>query len=86
MLGDNVGFMTTPSDIIAYYSPKRAQLYVNNDTRVSGSPLSNFTEEVTTILNTFGSSVVSSTELLSLNGVSMEVSIDLKKNERINAY
>ena len=86
MTGDNPSFMTNPSDIIAYYSPKRAQLYANNDVRVSGSPLSNFTEQVQSNLDTFGSTIVSSNEINLLNGVDMEISIDLKKNERINAY
>ena len=85
MTGDNPSFMVNPSDIIAYYSPKRAILYPNNDVRVSGSPLSNFTEQVQTF-SLFGSVVVNSNNIRTFTPADVEVEIDLKKNERINAY
>jgi hypothetical protein len=85
MGNNNPSFITNPNDIIAYYSPKRELLYPVSNRLVTGSPLSNFTENVN-VISTFHNGITVGGSLTSNAVAEIEIFIDLKKNERINAY
>lgn len=77
-------FTSTPSDIIAYVSPKRCITKGDNDPEASGSPLTNFQEQVNVVQRNH---VITSNTVLdksSFSSVWFEIEVDLLKNERIN--
>ena len=76
---------TTPSDIIAFVSPKRCQTLGANDVKSAGSPLSNF-EEIVTVNSFNHSSNIISTTRVAESEVDFTVTIDLLKNERVHCY
>lgn len=79
-------FVTQPNDVIAYVSPKRCLLNGNSDINSTGSPISNFTEQVQIAVRSHTIIADSATERDSKSSVSMTVEVDLLKNERVNAY
>ena len=77
-------FTSTPSDIIAYVSPKRCITKGDNDPEASGSPLTNFEEQVNVVQRNH---VITSNTVLdksSFSSVWFEIEVDLLKNERVN--
>lgn len=81
----NNDFITNPSDVIAYISPKRYNA-VGATTESVGSPLSNFTETVQVDLATHVITNNTTTDKDSASSVDITIEIDLEKNERVNFY
>jgi hypothetical protein len=77
-------FTESPSDIIAYVSPKRCIAFGNNDVRASGSPLTNFDNVITVINTTHNITSDTITDKSSVSSVEFEVVVDLLQNERVN--
>lgn len=86
MQGDYDEFTSTPSDIIAYFSAFQANyLGTVNDTRVKGSPLTNFETEVNSYTwsysQSFGTNYRSS-----FSSCNFDIEVDLLENERVEFY
>lgn len=86
MQGDYDEFISTPSDIIAYFSPFQANyLGTVNDARVKGSPLTNFETDV----NSYTWSYSQSSGIdyrSSFSSCNFDIEIDLLENERVEFY
>lgn len=86
MGGVNEDFINNPSDVIAYISPKRWELYdagfILDSKRAFGSPLTN-SEETVTINSAYHSSFAPNQ---SASFADIEIEIDLKKNERVDIF
>lgn len=83
MNGSFPEFTETPSDIVAYVSPKRCITLGNNDLQASGSPLTNFETNINVINRIHTIITDTSIEKSSLSSVTFEIEVDLLKNERI---
>lgn len=80
-------FISTPSDIIAFYSPYQATVYGSSqDPNASGSPLTNFQTPVTVTSGTYSSTIVSSTVVEATATADFEIEVDLLMNERVEFY
>ena len=84
-------FITNPSDVIAYFSPKRQYHKDNVDATfptnaIMGSPLSDFNSDV--IVNSYSHTILNDNSTLksSESYADIEVTIELKKNERIEIF
>ena len=89
MNGENKDFINDPSDVIAYFSPKRKYINDNvtplSENEYKGSPLTNFTSEV--VLNSSSHTLDSSfAPKEATSACDIEVTLDLRKNERIVIY
>lgn len=90
MSGEDKDFINNPSDVIAYLSPKRYQLYLDGTItdikEAIGSPLTNWENEVT--VNLHSHTVVADTAgVKASNSVGeLEITVDLKTNERVEVY
>jgi hypothetical protein len=89
MNGENKNFIDNPNDVIAYFSPKRKWINDNvtplAEKEYKGSPLTNNESEV--IVNS-STHVITSTfnPISSESSVNLEVTLDMKKNEKIRIY
>lgn len=86
MNGTNSEFTESPSDIVAYVSPKRCALLGNNNVQASGSPLTNFQEHVNIISTSHTIDIFSLTEFKSTSSANFSIDVDLLQNERLNFY
>jgi hypothetical protein len=86
MNGSFPEFIETPSDIVAYVSPKRCALLGNNNPQSSGSPLTNFQEQVNIISSSHTIDVFSLVEFKSTSAANFSIEVDLLENERLNFY
>ena len=89
MNGENTDFIDNPSDVIAYFSPKRKRIHdlvtPLSENQYMGSPITNFESQVT--LNNYTHGVIISGQSKQANSAgSIEVTLDLKKNERVIMY
>lgn len=89
MNGENTDFIDNPSDVIAYFSPKRK--YINDnvtplaENQYKGSPITNFQSDVT--VNSSNHNINSTSAPKDVNVTAdIEVTLDLRKNERIIMY
>lgn len=89
MNGENTDFIEKPSDVIAYFSPKRKLINDNvtplAENQYKGSPLTNFENEV--VINSSGH-YINGTSAPKDSGslADMEITLDLEKNERVVVY
>lgn len=86
MNGTNTEFTESPSDIVAYVSPKRCALLGNNNIQSSGSPLTNFQEQVNVISTSHTIDVFTLAEFKSTSAANFSIDVDLLQNERLNFY
>jgi hypothetical protein len=92
--GQNVDFTENQSDVIAYYSPKRQRVLEDYGgvlpSQISGSPISDFENQVEVINNFTGHEILFSTKfsdrLLSRSYAHIKVSADLKKGEKVQMF
>ena len=87
----NAAFLDTPSDIIAYFSPKR-QKYKDtihagmDDVEIFGSPITDWVEPVTVYSYSHDITNNTTTTKTSESYADIEIVVDLKQNERIKIY
>lgn len=87
MNGEPSTFTSAPSDVIMYASPKRMIQLGNNNINSTGSPLTNWQEQILvggTVTHNIISNTATNKTVESRCTVSVE--LDLQKNERINVY
>ena len=87
LVGLNNDFINEPSDCIAYFGTYKSTIFPINDQRVSGSPLTNFEEQVSVNSNSYNASVItnpSGASVFTLDvDCDIEVEVDMLRNERI---
>ncbi len=90
MAGKDKDFINNPSDVIAYISPKRYQLYldgvITDIKEAVGSPINNWEVDVDVVSHSH--SVTSDTSGIkeSLSSVNINIDVDLKVNERVEMF
>jgi len=87
--GENKDFTTTPSDVVAYFSPKRYAQYIAAacpEIEAVGSPNTNWETEVIVNAHDYIMQLDSIPTFESDSYADIEITIDLLKNERIEVY
>ena len=84
MNGSFPEFTQTPTDVVAYVSPKRCALLGNNNIQASGSPLTNFQQQVDINYTNHTIDVFSLVEFKSTSEANFSIEVDLLQNERLN--
>ena len=86
LIDDTIGDITQPSDLIAWFSPKR---YANDPLTGFGSPITSNESEVNITNSSYSESIVDGViygrDLTSINNADINITLDLEKNERVAA-